>query len=297
MGPGVAAGAAADRPAAAPGSEAKHSPLEQWSAPQDSRCRELDCIRHLLPAGVLEAAQERARKTGTGADRVLIAAGLIDEETYLLALAGSLGIRFEPLDGVARERCPVADDRLIAAAATGLLPLSSDDGLVVVVAPRGASARRIVQLIDDDRATAARFRLTSSERFNRFVLRYAGKALTARASEALKQQWPMLSAASQTRLGSIAAMAAITIGSLAAYAFAPTVTVGALEVLLATMFLAWLGLRLTGALIRQPPPDRSANPADATLPVYTIISALYREAASVEGLLRAIERLDYPGIR
>jgi cellulose synthase/poly-beta-1,6-N-acetylglucosamine synthase-like glycosyltransferase len=33
---------------------------------------------------------------------------------------------------------------------------------------------------------------------------------------------------------------------------------------------------------------------DAELPVYTIISALYREAASVDGLLSAIERLDYP---
>jgi cellulose synthase/poly-beta-1,6-N-acetylglucosamine synthase-like glycosyltransferase len=33
---------------------------------------------------------------------------------------------------------------------------------------------------------------------------------------------------------------------------------------------------------------------DAELPVYTIISALYQEAASVDGLLSAIERLDYP---
>jgi hypothetical protein len=35
---------------------------------------------------------------------------------------------------------------------------------------------------------------------------------------------------------------------------------------------------------------------DESLPVYTVISALYREAASVDGLLTAIERLDYPGI-
>jgi cellulose synthase/poly-beta-1,6-N-acetylglucosamine synthase-like glycosyltransferase len=34
--------------------------------------------------------------------------------------------------------------------------------------------------------------------------------------------------------------------------------------------------------------------ADADLPVYTVIAALYREARSVDGLLRALARLDYP---
>ena len=39
---------------------------------------------------------------------------------------------------------------------------------------------------------------------------------------------------------------------------------------------------------------RAPNLPDDALPVYTVIAALYREAASVDGLLAAIERLDYP---
>ena len=39
---------------------------------------------------------------------------------------------------------------------------------------------------------------------------------------------------------------------------------------------------------------RAAAGPDGALPVYTVICALYQEATSVDGLLSAIERLDYP---
>lgn len=75
---------------------------------------ELDCIRGLLADHVVETAEARAAKLGTGADRVLIASGALDEETYLRALADELGVPFEPLDGVARALCPLGDERLTA---------------------------------------------------------------------------------------------------------------------------------------------------------------------------------------
>ncbi len=66
-----------------------------------------------------------------------------------------------------------------------------------------------------------------------------------------------------------------------------------LAVMLAALFLAWLGLRFAAAFIPAPSPPPVAISDDA-LPVYSVVAALYREAASVDGLLRAIERLDYP---
>lgn len=51
------------------------------------RCPELDCVRHLLAPAVFAMAELRAAEVGVGADRVLIAQGPIDEETYLKALA------------------------------------------------------------------------------------------------------------------------------------------------------------------------------------------------------------------
>ena len=100
------------------------------------RFPEIDCVRPLLAANVLAAAEQRAAALGVGADRVLIAAGALSEETYLRALGETLGVAFEPLDGVARALCPVNDARLIESAAAGMLPLAIDDDLFLVVAPR-----------------------------------------------------------------------------------------------------------------------------------------------------------------
>jgi hypothetical protein len=99
--------------------------------------RELDCVRALLAAGVIEAAEQRAAALDTGADRVSIAAGTLGEEDYLRALGASLGVAFEPLDGTARALCPLGDERLIEAVAHGMLPLVIDDETL----PGGRPAR------------------------------------------------------------------------------------------------------------------------------------------------------------
>ena len=50
-------------------------------------------------------------QTGVGADRVLITWGVISEETYVAALAASLGMAFEPLFNTPREQCPLSGRR------------------------------------------------------------------------------------------------------------------------------------------------------------------------------------------
>lgn len=139
-----------------------------------SPCPELDCIRHLLPADVLVEARNRAGAVGVGADRVLIAGGAIGEEDYLRALGQHLGVGFEPLDGLPRRLCPVDDERLIETAAQGMLPVGDTDDLTLVLAPRGTAARYILQLIQSNASLARRFRFTSAERLNHFVLRHTG---------------------------------------------------------------------------------------------------------------------------
>ena len=280
-------------PARAPG-PAWRDRLDPGPDSEDLSFPELACVRPLLAAGVLAAAERRAERAGVGADRALVAVGAIDEESYLRALGGTLGIPFEPLDGMPRAHCPFNNDRLIDCAKTGMLPLVIDDETFVVVAPRGTAARGIIALVKENPAWAQRFRFTSADRMTRFILRGAGKTLAARASEQLRQNWPQLSAAPPLWRGLYvpgAIGASVACGALLA---APWPTVLAVEVLLATMFLAWLGLRLAGAVLGAARAEPFVAQADHTLPVYTVIAALYREARSVDPLLRAIERLDYP---
>ncbi|HEY6832170.1 MAG TPA: glycosyltransferase [Pseudolabrys sp.] len=255
---------------------------------------EVECVRSLLPADVLEAAQERAAMLGVGADRVLIARGTLSEEVYLRALAQSLGVQFEPLDNLCRTLCPISDERLIEAAAAGLLPVTEGDDLRLVVAPRGVAARRMVQLIRESPDWARRVHFTSAERLNRFILRYAGKALADRASNALKYKWPELAAGPPRRRGRVVIAASVGLIALGVGALAPDTTLLAIEVWLAALFVPWLALRLAGAFVAAPVLQPRPHASAETLPVYSVIAALYREAASVDGLLRAIERLDYP---
>jgi len=62
-----------------------------------------------------------------------------------------------------------------------MLPLAIENDLTLVVAPRGAAARRILRLIEENPARARHFRFTSAERLNRFVLRHGRAAIVARA--------------------------------------------------------------------------------------------------------------------
>jgi cellulose synthase/poly-beta-1,6-N-acetylglucosamine synthase-like glycosyltransferase len=298
---GVRDGAAVARPSMFVSQNNRSPSIDPWqaefaglTADAAGRCPEIDCIRPSLTADVADAAEARAAALGVGADRVLITAGVLSEEDYLRALAASLGVAFEPLDGTPRAACPVDNDRLLEAAAAGLLPLTIDNDLNLVVAPRGTSARRIASMIDSNPALAHRFRFTSAERLNRFVLRCGGKALISRASEQLKHNWPMLSAAPPRWRMKILPVAITAMLTLAAIVMAPTATMFAFELTLAAVFLAWLGLRLSGAFVDWQAPKSLPDLSDDALPVYTIIAALYHEAASVNGLLTAIERLDYP---
>ena len=255
---------------------------------------ELNCLRGHLPGAVLAAAEQRAARLATGADRVLIAAGTLDEEAYLRMLGAALGIPFEPLDGMPRAQCPLDDDRLIETATTGLLPLATDDGIVIVVAPRGAAVRRIIGLVGETPGMAKRFRFATSERLARFVLRGAGARIAANATETLRRDRPMQSAAARLKPGNLVSLTVIVPLAAAGFIWAPHIAAHAFEIGLAAVFVAWLGLRLIGAFVRRPAPTAAPILADEALPVYSVICALYREADSVNGLLSAIEKLDYP---
>ena len=293
----VRAGAAGGRSVELFDEHAVSPSIDPWVDSCDAsatRCPEIDCVRSLLAADVIEAAERRATALGVSADRVLITAGKMSEETYLRAYAVDLGAVFEPLDGIPREFCPLDDQRLIESAAAGMLPLTIDNELCLVVAPRGGATRRIHQLIEQRPTRARYFRFTSAERLTRFALRHGGKAIAARATRTLQRSWPMLSAAPPRWRTDVAPVAISIMLTIAAVLAAPAATALAIEVTLALIFLAWLGLRLAGAFVKWFVPDASLDLPDPLLPVYTIIAALYREAASVDGLLAAIERLNYP---
>lgn len=83
------------------------------------------------------------------------------------------------------------------------------------------------------------------------------------------------------------------IAAAAAFLLAPGRALEAFSILFALAFAAMLALRWAALLL--PPRFIAAAPlSDGALPVYSLLIPLYREAASLPGLVSAIKRIDYP---
>jgi glycosyltransferase XagB len=261
-----------------------------------NRCPEVDCLRHRLPPAVLVAAERRALDLDVGAEEVLIAEGHVSPDGYYRTLATSLGLRFANLDSVPRDMCPVSPELLLQAARGGILPLTIGGELAWAVAPRGLALRRLVGHVRAHPHLRQRVLITSPQHLARFVRRHEGAALGWEAGERLRATAPLLSAGARSWgprglvIGALAALAA-------AFALAPWAALLVLQVLISVAFLAWSALRvltLIASWRASTTPDADARILDGDLPVYTIIVALYREAASLPRLVASLRALDYP---
>lgn len=280
-----------DGPSRAPTFYARRTAVPNLSPP---RCPEIDCIRGLLPSRVIAAAERRAQSIGEGAERVLICADAITEEAYLTALATSLGTTYQPLDRVSRAACPLDDDELIQAGAVGLLPLHNGREIVWIIAPRCLTARRLADPREPRQAWLKTFRLTSSEQLRRFVARHTDRALGRRAADGLRLARPLMSNAPRAQgWRSVATIALMTL-AVCYLAMLPVQTIESLSTILCLVFLAAAVLRMSTGLFTSRTPSQAFQIDDDRLPIYTIICALYREAAVVGDLVAAIRALDYP---
>ncbi len=248
-----------------------------------------------MPRRVIAAAERRARSIRVGAERVLHCLGAMTEERYLMALAGWLGTSFETFDHIARVDCPLSDDQLVDADAAGLLPLVQNGKFTWIIVPRGLMARRL----SDTRLPPSllnSFRLTSPERLRLFIERHAEHAIGRRAADGLRRRRPDLSNAPRPAGRRIVTTAGWALAGFAFFAAAPLLVIESLSGLFCALFLAAALLRLLCAGFGGRSSPEPGRIADAQLPTYTIICALYREAAVVDKLVAAIQALDYPGI-
>jgi hypothetical protein len=262
--------------------------------PRQTPFPELDAVRGRVDAGLLAWAERRAAALGTGVDRVLIAAEVLAEDDYLRAFSAATGIRFLPLDHVSRAACPISDERLLDAAAAGILPIRIGRDLVLAVAPRGTGARSLTQRAAINPALIPRLAVISESALQRFVIRHCTAPLGERAAEGLRTASPMLSAARRPQTTG-RWRAAVLAAAAAAFAVTqPTAAFGAIDIGLSVLFLGWAGLRLFCPFVGRNARAQRMPVRPADLPVYTVIAALYQEAVSVSDLVAALRLLDWP---
>jgi cellulose synthase/poly-beta-1,6-N-acetylglucosamine synthase-like glycosyltransferase len=221
---------------------------------------------------------------------VLIAAGAVAENDYYEALAHSLGHSFVDLDRLPRAICPLPDEELIGAATAGIVPLAVRERFAAF-APQGTVLRGLLHRPHMATDLPERVMLTTPGHVARFVRRYAAAALSRHATDALRQAQPAMSAATPPwRARAVAAVGIAACGLVVS--LDPAVAGGVVSLVLTMLFLAWSVLRL--AALRQLPAHTGEAIADRDLPVYSILAALHREAATLPHLIAALRALDYP---
>lgn len=245
---------------------------------------------HGVPEEVLRFAAATARRQGVCADEALLAEGLVAEDVFYRALANHLDVDFVdgPVEvcasGVATIECGYARIR------------DASRNYLWLFAPSGAGVFRLMSVRRAARGRAL-FAITTRTRFMEALRRADPEAAARNAAFLAERVDRELCARGGLKRGQVGLLP-IALIALAAGLYAPFSPLRlASALLLAAMFFCGAFLRLFAcAASFQSRAEMEPLEVDARLPIYTIVLALYQEAAVVRQLTRAIDRLDYPAL-
>jgi cellulose synthase/poly-beta-1,6-N-acetylglucosamine synthase-like glycosyltransferase len=240
-----------------------------------------------ISPGRIAAAARGARDQGVTVADYLTGNGYVSADTLYRGVARHLGMPFIGGNVPLRENIDP-----YAAARRGVAPIVQDGagGARIVVAPRGPALERLMSGAHPAENLRAPRALTTPDRLEHALRTHAAVRLACDASEALGKLDPILS----VRSGPTSAESGIALVCLCALAVIALIFPLLAGTCLAVAFFAAILLRLFSVAMSFGPAAAAPRLADADLPLYTIIVALYREEAVIAQLLAALERLDYP---
>ena len=241
-----------------------------------------------VPAPVLTHAAEQALALGVAPDVALLAEGIVDEDFFYRALAARLGAPFHigaaPLD-------PATSPT--RALALGLVYLARLTPYRAIVAPRGKSLSFFLDAVASGQ-TIEGLAITSPRRLAALVRAQCGAEIAARAAHGLESLDPMFTARGELSFAQTLAAASFGLGLIALVGVAPAAARATTSAILWGLFTTAVSLRFAVTVASGATPPATLLD-DAALPVYTVLIALYREAAVVPKLIAGLEKLDYPG--
>lgn len=241
-------------------------------------------VAHGVAPDTLLSSIASARRLGVHPVDWMIAEGIIHADFYYAALARHCRAPFcdEPAALSSGLRYPEAVH-------AGLAPMSGP-GPRWLVAPRGPQAARLIRLATRERGAPAPFAVTTPQRLSAMAQAQARSEIAERASYDLPRLDAALSAAPRPGAGA-APWAGLAMLMVLALAFTPFAWLA-----VSLMFALVVAVRLAAAFASVTPAPAAALP-DHALPTYTVLTAVYNEAAVLPGLIAALSRIDYPKAR
>ena len=258
-------------------------------------------IGSLLDPATLQQAEREAVLSGVTTHAVLIASGCISQPGYTAALAQALGLE-AALWGM-----------VIDGSSTVLEEAAAVDGLPALVRGR---ACRVLSATSTTPAEigrhAARLRgqghavvLAPQTTIDAAIEAHSRSEGITHAVRALLSERPTISAGARTWTWQIVFAAGVLGATIGGVVVVPDATIAALTGLIALPFLCVTLLRLV-ALRQILRPSRSAarksrmdvpQLSNDSLPVYSVLIPLLREANVLEELVRSLRALDYPAAK
>jgi hypothetical protein len=244
-----------------------------------------------VPIETLIRAGEIAEELGVSPDAALLGEELAQEDFFYRALADRLGVHFHvgpaPLDNA------VSAARAVNVGVVYLAPLGAP--YRAIAAPRGHALRLIFDAAERGGSLAS-LAITSPRRLAALVRVERGLEIAKRAAMQLERLDPALTARGEMRPAQTIAAGAFGFGMISLAIAAPWAERVAASALLWLLFTATTALRYAAAIAADATRPSPAV-ADADLPVYTVIVAMYRESAVIPKLVAGLNAFDYPGIR
>jgi len=253
----------------------------------------------LLQAGAsgatLAIAEAEARRCGVATHRVLLSAGFVSQSAYTSALAGWLGVPVAGWDAAFHLETPGdADD------AKGV-PAHFGGQSYRVLCAEADTPDVLRKRVADLQARGLRVAFASRFRMDAALEAHLRAERLDHAIGSLFRDQPACSAAGPIWIWQVIA-AAIAAGLIiGGFSVLPGATIAALSGIIAVPFLCVTLLRLVALreVIGSPGKDmRRQGPIvvhmPQTLPLYTVMVPLFREAKMLPGLVQSLQALAYP---
>ncbi|MBW8319741.1 MAG: glycosyltransferase [Rhizobium sp.] len=245
----------------------------------------------------------RAASHGTTIEQELLASGHVQEEAYYGALARLAGLPF--LDAIPDGT--VVDGKGLDSQLARPCSVRLHDKTrppVTVIAPEARRIDHLLASLERHPGLRRSLAIASASSIRRAAWQAGADRRVKATVDALFEARPDFSARTVLtgRQGFWAG--AMTSGVIALFLGAPAIAVTVLHLTLSLLYLAALCLRMAflvhgrrSGRARQRPAALPVVSGEETLPVYTVMVALYREAEVAAQLIGSLERLDWPRTR
>ena len=240
----------------------------------------------------LTAARERSARNGISVERELMACGAIDPAAFYREVAAMLNVPF--LASIAPEKIIVSRHLDSVLARPERVSAEIDGQLRHVVAPAAGQIARLEELIAANPATRNRLAVATPAAIRSAVWNCRSEARACETARALFEQNMSESARTVVtgRQGFVFGL--ILAGAAAAAFLAPSAALLLLHLVLSSFFLSCVGLRAAALASFRKPGSCAMPRADGPFPRYTVLVALYEEAAMVPQLVASLSRLEWP---